>query len=341
MKQISNNAIRQVLFLLIILLLGVILFLQLQSFIPALLGAYTLYVILRKYMFILQARYKWKTGWSAALLMFLSFIVIMVPIFLLINMMGSKIGFAVQHSSDVLTSIKAFIRQYETKYDFELLSEDNINKISAWAANTLPSVLGATISTVTTIVIMYFILYFMLTQGRKMEAGFYDMVPLKDENVLLLRTEMNGLVYSNAIGIPLIALLQGVVGLIGYLVLGVKEPIFWFVFTCIASMMPIVGAALAYVPLSLLFFANGDSTKGIILLLYGFIIIGTVDNVFRFWLQKKIGDVHPLITVFGVIIGLNLFGFIGLIFGPILISLFILLIRIYSNEFREKAPAQT
>lgn len=336
MKQISNNAIRQVLFLAIIILLAVILFLQLQAFLPALLGAYTLYVILRKYMFILQARFKWKGGWAAAFLMFLSFLIIMVPIFLLINMMGSKIGFAVKHSSEVLTSIKAYIAQYETKYDFELLSDDNINKISVWAANTLPSILGATISTVTTIVIMYFILFFMLTQGRKMEAGFYDMVPLKDENVLLLRTEMNGLVNSNAIGIPLIALLQGVVGLIAYLVLGVKEPLFWFVITCIASMMPIVGAALAYVPLSLLFFANNQSTKGIILLLYGFLIIGTVDNVFRFWLQKKIGDVHPLITVFGVIIGLNLFGFIGLIFGPILISLFILLIRIYSNEFREK-----
>ena len=338
MKQIPNNAIRQVLFLAVIILLASILFLQLQAFIPALLGAYTLYVILRKYMFILQARYKWKAGWSAAFLMFLSFLIIMVPIFLLIKMMGSKIGFAVQHSSEVLTSIKGYIKQYETKYDFELLSDDNINKISAWAANTLPSILGATISTVTTIVIMYFILYFMLTQGRKMEAGFYDMVPLKDENVLLLRTEMNGLVFSNAIGIPLIALLQGVVGLIAYLALGVKEPGFWFVITCIASMLPIVGSAMAYVPLSLLFFANGDSTRGIILFLFGFLIIGSVDNVFRFWLQKKIGDVHPLITVFGVIIGLNLFGFIGLIFGPILISLFILLLRIYSNEFREKTP---
>ena len=59
------------------------------------------------------------------------------------------------------------------------------------------------------------------------------------------------------------------------------------------------------------------------MLIYGFGVIGTVDNIFRFILQKKLGDVHPLITVFGVIIGLNIFGFIGLIFGPILISMFI------------------
>lgn len=333
MSQITNNTIRHLLFLCFIILLAVVLFLQLQTFIPALLGAYTLYVILRKYMFILQARYKWKKALAASVLMLISFIVILLPIFLLINMMGSKISFAVQHSSEVLTSIKTYIQQYENKYDIEILSTQNINKASAWAANTLPSVLGATVSTITTIAVMYFILYFMLTDGRRMEAGFYDMVPLKDENVLLLRKEMNSLVFSNALGIPLIAVVQGVAGLIMYLILGVKEPIFWFVITCIASMLPIVGSAVGYIPVSMLFFADNSPTKGVIMLLYGFLVIGSVDNIFRFWLQKKLGDVHPLITVFGVIIGINLFGFIGLIFGPILISLFILLLRIYANEF--------
>ena len=69
------------------------------------------------------------------------------------------------------------------------------------------------------------------------------------------------------------------------------------------------------------------------LLIFGFGIIGTIDNVLRFTLLKKLGNVHPLTTVFGVIIGLNLFGFIGLIFGPLMISLFMLLLRIYSSEF--------
>jgi predicted PurR-regulated permease PerM len=65
-------------------------------------------------------------------------------------------------------------------------------------------------------------------------------------------------------------------------------------------------------------------------------VVGVVDNVFRFWLQKKLGDVHPMITVFGVIIGVTMFGFIGLIFGPILISLFLLMIKIYVSEFSKK-----
>jgi predicted PurR-regulated permease PerM len=101
-------------------------------------------------------------------------------------------------------------------------------------------------------------------------------------------------------------------------------------------MLPVVGAALAYVPLAIIFFANNQAPRGIFMLIYGFGIIGLVDNVFRLTLARKIGNVHPLITIFGVIVGLKIFGFIGLIFGPLLISLFILLIRIYSSEFIHK-----
>ncbi len=333
MSYIPNNAIRQVLLLAVIIMLGSVLFWQLQSFLPALLGSYTMYVLLKKYMYILTGRYKWKKSWAAALLMFISFLVILLPIVLLINMMSSKINFALQHSSEVLNAIEKYAHQYEGKYGIEILSSKNIEQLTSWGTETLPKILGATFNSLTTIAIMYFILYFMLIEGRKMEANLHEWIPLKDENTLLLRRETNSLVYSNAIGIPLIALLQGLLGLIIYIILGVNEPMFWFIVTCLASMIPVVGAALAYVPVAILLFANGMNVKGIVMLAYGFGVISTLDSLFRFWLQKKIGDIHPLITAFGVIIGLSLFGFIGLIFGPILISLFILLIRIYANEF--------
>jgi predicted PurR-regulated permease PerM len=332
-QQIPNNAIRQILLLLFILLLGVILFGELKTFIPAFLGSYTLYVLMRKYMFVLEAKYKMRRSLAAFLLMFLSFIIILLPIYILINMMSSKIAFAIQHLNEVLVSIKSFIQQYEVKYRLSILTEANINKLTNWGAQTLPQILGATLSTVVAIIVMYFILFFMLTQGRYMESKFYEWAPLKDENLLLLRKDLNKMVLSNAIGIPLIAFLQGVVGLIGYLLIGVPEPWFWFVITAFTALLPVVGAALAYIPLSLLLFADGDNVRGLIVLGFGLGVIGSVDNIFRFWLAKRLGDVHPLITVFGVIIGVNMFGFIGIIFGPILISLFLIMIRIYASEF--------
>ena len=333
MNAIPNNVLRQLFLIAIIILLGLLVFSELKTFIPAFLGSYTLYVLMRKYMFIMQSKYKWKKGLAAAVLMLLSFLIILVPIFVLVNMMSTKIGFAVQHSAEVLQKIQDFVHQYEAKYGINIMTDSNVEKITTWGAQTLPSVLSGTLSTLVTIIVMYFILYFMLTEGRQMESTFYEWVPLKDENVVMLRRDMNKLVLSNAIGIPLIALAQGIVGLIGYLIIGVPEPIFWFVITAITAMLPVVGAALAYIPLSLLLFADGDTVRGAIVLVFGLAIIGSVDNIFRFWLNKKLGDIHPLITVFGVIIGVNLFGFIGLIFGPILISLFLLMIKVYVNEF--------
>jgi len=330
---IPNNVIRQLLLLFFIILLAVVLYRQLQFFIPAVLGSYTLFVLLKKWMYILTGRYKWKKSAAAGLLMFASFLVILLPIVMLVNLMTSKVNFAIEHSSSVISTLERFIHGYEVKYNVQILSDHNIQQLTAWTAQTVPRILGATFNSIITIVFAYFILYFMLINGRQMETWLMDWIPMKNENVMLLRKETNSLVYSNAIGIPLIAIFQGILGLLAYIVLGVDQPLFWFVVTCIASMMPVVGAALAYVPVGILFFANGMNIKGVIMLAYGFGVISTLDSVFRFWLQKKIGDVHPLITAFGVIIGVNLFGFMGLIFGPILISLFLLMIKIYVNEF--------
>lgn len=332
MNYIPNNYIRQILFLATVIIIGIILFYELKTFLPAFLGAYTLYVLLRKYHLRLLTK-KWNKQLSVAFLMFISFVVIMIPIFLLINMLTSKAGFAISHSGEILSTIENYIRSLEAKYDFVILNSDTFQRLTDFGTENVSKLVNATFNTVTTIVMMYFILYFMLMNCIGMEMKLRYWMPLKRENVDGIGRELNLLVYSNAIGIPLIAIAQGLVALIGYLFLGVSEPFFWFALTCIAAMLPIVGAAIVYVPLALVFFANAQSGKGIIMLLYGFLVIGLVDNVFRFWLQKKIGDVHPLITVFGVIIGINMFGFIGLIFGPILISIFVLLAKIYLNEF--------
>lgn len=90
------------------------------------------------------------------------------------------------------------------------------------------------------------------------------------------------------------------------------------------------------VPLSIMLFVQGDIYRGVAMTIWGFVFIGLVDNLLRFVINKKIGNIHPLVTIFGVIVGIQLFGFIGLIFGPLLISMFILLLKIYSNEFLQK-----
>jgi predicted PurR-regulated permease PerM len=338
---INPQRIKQITFFSLLVFLFIFLFLQMSAFLPAFLGAITFYMVLRHLMDYLVIKHKWKKGLAAGLLLFLSFLVILVPLWVIINMLSVRIGEVLHNSDKIVAAFNSTVHKLEQKLGMDLMSGNQTNSYRGAIAATLPRILGATFNSLTSILIMYFILYFMLVANKKLEAWVYDFIPLKERNVALMGTELRKLVISNALGIPLVAILQGVIALIAYLFLGVNDVWFWFIFTCIASMIPFVGAALAYVPLSLILFSQGETWKGVILLIYGFGIIGTVDNVFRFVLQKRMGDVHPLITVFGVIIGVNIFGFIGLIFGPILISMFILMVKIYMNEFVEQTtPAK-
>jgi predicted PurR-regulated permease PerM len=284
-------------------------------------------------MFFLVEKRQWRPATAAWVLMLLSFFVILVPIGLLGNILYSKISYVVAHSAELITSLKIAATQLGDKIGYKIVDPDSINRLTSFLAQLLPKILGTTVNTLTLVASMYFILYFMLVNGRKMERALYEYIPLKDSNVELLGTELRTIIISNSIGIPLIALVQGIAGLIGYLIIGVPEPWLWFVATTIAAMMPVVGAAIIYVPLTIMLFVQGHTGKGILMAIWGLGVIGLIDNVFRLLINKRLGDIHPLVTIFGVLVGIQLFGFIGLIFGPLLIALFILLLRIYSSEF--------
>lgn len=333
---IDTNLIRQIAFIILIVFLGITLLRELWFFLSAFLGAVTFYVLMRERMFYLTEKKGWRRSTAAWVLMSLSFFVILVPIGLLGNIMYSKISYMVTHSAELLNTLKNAVFDLKKKIGYEIVNPNAINELGPYMGKLLPKVLGVTMNTLALIASMYFMLYFMLVNGRYMEDNLYEYIPLKDGNVELIGKEVKTMVVSNTIGIPLIALIQGLVGLIGYLIIGISEPFLWFTATCITAMLPVVGAAVVYIPLSIMLFAQGETGRGIAMTLWGFIFIGLSDNLFRFLINKRLGNIHPLITVFGVIVGIQLFGFIGLVFGPLLISLFLLLLRIYGNEFISK-----
>lgn len=142
------------------------------------------------------------------------------------------------------------------------------------------------------------------------------------------------MIKANAIGIPLLAILQGIVAAIGYFIFGVKDWGMWGFVTGVCSMIPIVGTGIVWIPLTVFLFAKGQTWQGIGLGIFSLVILTNIDYVARLTILRKLGDVHPLITIFGIIVGLGMFGFVGLIFGPLLISYFIVLVKIYMNEFK-------
>jgi predicted PurR-regulated permease PerM len=141
------------------------------------------------------------------------------------------------------------------------------------------------------------------------------------------------MVKANAIGIPLISIVQGLAAWIGYLIFGLNDALMWGFLTGVFAFFPIVGTMMIWVPLVIYLFSQGLTGPGTGLLIYSLVVTGNVDYLARVTLMQKIGNVHPLITVFGVIVGLQLFGFMGFIFGPLVFSYVIILIKIYAHEF--------
>ena len=152
----------------------------------------------------------------------------------------------------------------------------------------------------------------------------------------MLAAETKKMVRANALGIPLISIIQGATATLGYFLFGVKEWALWGFLTGVFAFFPVVGTMIVWVPLVLYMYATNENTNATLLLVYSIVVTGNVDYVARITLLKKMGDVHPIITILGVIVGLGLFGFIGLIFGPLLLNYIIVLFNIYMNEFIDK-----
>ena len=334
-SQISNNKIRQVFMLAIILLmLGLILF-NLSDFLPSLLGALTLYIISRSFNFYLVEKRNWKPWLAAIAIILIALFVIIIPSYLIVDLLVQKIGNAQQYAAQFNDFVDKVMHYVQSKIDIDILSKENKQKISEFAGKVSTTILNTTLNTLTVISAMFFILYFMLTNARLFERILMGISPLKRSNGKKIGDKFRKLVIANAVGIPVVALGQAIVAVIGYLIFGAPSPLLLFALTFIGSMIPIVGAAIVYVPVGLFMLASGDTVGGIGVIVFGLVIVGLVDNILRFTFLKKLENIHPLNTVFGIILGLKIFGFFGLIFGPILVSITILLMQIYADEFSE------
>ncbi|ASK31110.1 AI-2E family transporter [Chryseobacterium sp. T16E-39] len=334
-KQISGVAIKQVFLLVIILVLAGLICFNLALFIPSVLGAITIYVVCRKYNFYLQEVKNWKPWLASFVLMLASLVILILPIYFIADLLIDKLGNAQAYMAKFNIFLEKIHTYIDTKFGFDILSKENMDKVKGSVGKISTIALSGTFNTLTVIMSMYFILYFMLEKPRLFEKILTSSAPLKRANVSLIGDKMRKLIIANAIGIPVVAIGQGVVALIGYFVFGAPSPVLLFALTAAGSMIPVVGAAIVYVPVCIYMIAVGDTGPGLGLAAYCLVVVGLTDNLLRFTLLKKLEDIHPLNTVFGIIMGMNLFGFMGLIFGPILISLTLLLVQVYRNEFSD------
>lgn len=338
MQASFNERFRQVIVFLILLGLALLIFIQIKFLIPGLLGAVTLYLLNRKLLLTLTYQKKWNRYVATSLLLLIDAIILSIPFGLAIFFVVPKLQNFTSNAQDLFQGIREIIARIDKATGIKLLSEENLSNIPSIVSSYLPDFLSTTANIFINLSTMYFVLFFMLLNASKIESSLLKYIPLKSENKQKITAETKNIVTSYAIGIPVLATAQGFCAYIGYAIFGIKDPMLWGFVTCVCSVIPFVGSGLIWIPLVVYLSASGEINSAIGLAVYCAIVVLNVDNVLRLILLKAFANIHPLITLFGVITGLKLFGFIGLIFGPLLVSYLLLMIRIYVSEFAMPDP---
>lgn len=181
---------------------------------------------------------------------------------------------------------------------------------------------------------VFFVFYYMLRDGGKMKKYFDEIFPLSEahENIIVKKLEqaISGVVKGSF----LVALSQGLVALIGFLIFGVPQPVLWSVFTVLAALVPTVGTSLALIPAIIYLFLSGHIGAAVGMTIWGAAAVGLIDNLISPKLIGKKTSIHPVLVFLGVIGGIRIFGFIGFLLGPILMAVLVSLLDIYRTGLK-------
>lgn len=318
--------------LLIIIALGCVILYSLQGIFGSILSTLVLYTILRPAFIYFVDVKRLNKSVAAVLLLFISVIVLVLPFYALSSMVIEKIAELQNDPGYFQNTLFKLKHLVPIGGDLQALAEDGIRKAGVWATGLFPSLISGAFNIVLGLLLMYFLLYFMLIERERFEAALLKYAPFRAQNAQRFAEEMRNTTYANVLGQGFIAMVQGSLVGLSFYVLGYKDAMFWGVITTFISFVPVLGPPVVFVPAAIMQIADGNNFAGWAMLIFGFVVIINIDNVLRFMIAKRVGNIHPIITVIGVVIGIPLFGILGLVFGPLLLSYFVLLIKIYETS---------
>lgn len=175
--------------------------------------------------------------------------------------------------------------------------------------------------TVFTFVIALLTMFFMLRDGTRLLDPTLDLLPLPRDNARQVLTKMASTIKAVFVGVVLVALVQGSVAGITYWAVGVPHPLIWFVATTILAAIPLLGSPVVYIPLSLMLIGQGKVVQGIVLLAVGFGVVSQIDNILRPFVIGARTALHPMAVFFSLLGGILMFGPVGVMAGPVLLTL--------------------
>ena len=229
------------------------------------------------------------------------------------------------------------LRELLGNYNFDLFSlvRDLGEKISTFLVSQSGTVLKSVGDTMIGVLILLLTIFFFFRDGENLTDFLKRLSPLPTKYENEIENKLRETTYAIVVGNFGTAILQGLVGAIGFAIAGVDNVLFWGTIMAFASLIPYIGAAFVWFPASLAFMVQGEWVWAIFLFLWGLCLISIVDNVARPILIGSRSKMHPLATFLVVLGGIFVFGLKGIIFGPLILSLTVTIIHIYQLEYHE------
>ncbi len=334
----KERSVKMVLALLCIIILAIVLSYALLPYINAFLGAFILYVIFKPVYCLLTERFKLRKDASALSVMMMSIILVLIPLyFLFVSIVGeleiviSSIATNISYV-DITENIN-YLNEIAPDLDIQEKVVNIASTVGTYTSKYILSALQNISGQIISLTIMFFLLYYLFTSTN---TGFDDklkeFVPFNNRNTEIILRELKNVIQSTLIATLLIALLQGTLIGLTFYAMGIQGATLWGAVTAILSFLPVVGAPLVWIPAAIIQLALKNYVAGIAILVVG-IIISNIDNVLRPLIQKKVGAMHPFVSLLGIFVGIYLFGIIGIVVGPLLISTFLLVLKMFNEEY--------
>lgn len=219
-----------------------------------------------------------------------------------------------------------------SKYNLHQVITDNLQKAGVVVLSSGAAILGNFARLIADLFITLIVLLFLFRDGRDWAIRLGTMMPLSPAQVHRLYSNISDTIVANVYGIVSVGFAQGVLTGIAVALVGLPSPLLLGVAAFLASVIPVVGAALVWVPAGLYLIFTGALWKGIFVLVWGTVVISTCDNFIRPWVVSGKVELHPLVLLFFILGGVQAFGFLGLFLGPVIASVLSALFSIFREE---------
>jgi predicted PurR-regulated permease PerM len=288
----------------------------------------------------LMVRYVKIRGLAAFLSTLIVLLIILGPVALIITRIfqeGQGLIAAIQNHSDnfraPLSTIQASLQSYLPYFNLDLMSY--VESGLQWVVANAASVFSNVAQTLTNVFLSMFGLYYWFKDGDVLETLVLKLSPLSAADNKKILARLSDSIRSVIRGTMIIVIIQGIVAGFGFWMFGVPNPVLWGTFAAVSALIPGVGTAPVVVPAIIYLFMSGQTLPAIGMLIWGSFAVGLIDNFLGPKLVSRGSGVHPFFILIAVLGGLQLFGPVGFLAGPLLASLFFVLLDIYSLSLNQ------